>query len=101
MTVLAAVGNPVADDPILSLGLTLFGVLVAAFVTGALLFQFRFRAIWCLAACQAFFLLWYFCAGGAGGRYWSHFETLQMLSLCFLLPPAYLGYYFNKHILHF
>jgi hypothetical protein len=60
MTVIAAVGNPVTDNPILSFSLGLFGILVAAFVVGALLLQSRFRPVWCFAACEAFFLLSYF-----------------------------------------
>ncbi|KRR23925.1 hypothetical protein [Bradyrhizobium retamae] len=89
------------DNPILSFSLGLFGILVAAFVVGALLFQFRFRAVWCFAACEAFFLLWYFYAFYPVDPHRMQFNILQVLSLCLLLPPTYLGYYFNKHILHF
>jgi hypothetical protein len=96
-----AMGNPVTDNPILSFSLGLFGILMAAFVVGAVLFQFRFRAIWCFVACEAFFLLWYFYAVGPVDPHWTQFNILQALSLCLLLPPAYLGYYINKHILHF
>src|SRR5258708_4667307 len=100
MAVIAAVGHPVTDYPIVGFGLSVFGILVAAFVVGALLFQFRLGAIWCLAACEAFFLCWYFYAVYPGNTHYREFDFLQILSLFFLLPPTYLGYYFNKHIVH-
>ena len=40
-------------DPILHLVFKLLGILAAAFVVGALLFQFGFRAIWCLITGEA------------------------------------------------
>jgi hypothetical protein len=49
-------------DPILRLVFEFFGVLATAFAAGVLLFQFRFRVIWCLIAGEAAILLFYFAA---------------------------------------
>lgn len=96
---MAAVGNPVRDDPLLSLGFTLFFLVAATFIVGALLFQFRFRAIWCLVVCEAMFLLFYFgIVYGVDPHMWQ-FSALQFLLLPVLCLPTYLGYYFNKHII--
>jgi hypothetical protein len=48
------------DDPILRIVFELFGIVVAAFAVGTLLFQFRFRAIWCFIAGEGALLLVYF-----------------------------------------
>ena len=99
-TAMAAVGNPVADDPFVSLGVGAFFYLAGAFVVSALLFQFRFRAIWCLVVCEAIFLFWYFFGLYRVDPNMYLFRFLQVLLLPILLVPTYLGYYFNKHIIH-
>jgi hypothetical protein len=44
-------------DPILRLVFEFLGVLATAFAVGVLLFQFRFRSIWCLVVGEAAILL--------------------------------------------
>jgi hypothetical protein len=88
-------------DPILRLVFEFFGVLATAFAVGVLLFQFRFRAIWCLIAGEAAILLFYFAAmrpvdPHADG--WLPFIHLFVLPA--LLAPLFGGYYFNKYVIH-
>jgi hypothetical protein len=86
-------------DPILHLVFKLLGILAAAFAVGALLFQFRFRAIWCLITGEAAILLAHF----GSTRYPYDDDWLGVMHL-FVLPVLlallFGGYYFNKYILH-
>jgi hypothetical protein len=45
------------DNPLLQLALQLLCIPAGGFVVGALLYQFRFRVIWCLALGEAAILL--------------------------------------------
>jgi hypothetical protein len=88
-------------DPILRLVFEFFGVLATAFVVGVLLFQFRFRAIWCLIAGEAAILLFYFAAMRPVDPHadeWLPF--IHWFVLPVLLAPLFGGYYFNKYVIH-
>lgn len=100
VAVVAVVGNPVADDPILSLGAASFFVLAGAFFIGALLFQLRFRAIWCPFACEAAVLYFYFSGFYRFDPHMLSLSFFHAVGLPLFLVPTYLGYYFNKHIIH-
>lgn len=99
MAAVAVVGNPVTDDPILSLGVASFFLLAGAFVVGALLFQFRFRASWCLFVCEAAVLYFYFSSFYRVDPHMQWLSLFHVMGLPLLLIPTYLGYYSNKHII--
>ena len=88
-------------DPILRLVFEFFGVLVAAFGVGVLLFQLRFRAIWCLIAGEGAILLVYFATMRPVYPHadeWLPFIHLFVLPI--FLAPLFGGYYFNKCVIH-
>jgi hypothetical protein len=80
------------DNPLLYLVLRFLCIPLAAFVVGAVLYQFRFRAVWCLVLTVA--VVPYLLSNG------SYFPIVDVLLLPALLAPSFAGYYFNKHILH-
>jgi hypothetical protein len=96
--------KPMMDDPILRIVFELFGIVVAAFAVGTLLFQFRFRAIWCFIAGEgAVLLLGYFGTDTTirsmhrAAYDWLSF--MHLLGLPMLFAPLFAGYYFNKCVI--
>jgi hypothetical protein len=87
-------------DPILHFVFGAFGVLMAAFVIGFLLFQFRLPPACCAITAEAATLLYYFVCMRPSLAYpdgW--LLVLHVLSLPILLTPLFGGYYFNKCVI--
>lgn len=87
-------------DPILSLVFGILRVPAVAFIVGALLYQFKFRAIWCAVVGEgAIMIFFYFDAirpGYPHAAQWLTWEHTLGIPLLFL--PLFAGYYFNKHV---
>ena len=86
------------DDPILRIVFSLFGVVVVAFAVGVLLFQFRFRAIWCIIAGECALLLVNF-GTHTTMRAYDGLAFMHLLGLPVLFVPLFAGYYFNKCVI--
>ena len=83
------------DDPLYRTIVSLLCIPAGAFIIGACLYQFRFRAIWCLVLFEASILFFGLLSDNIRVSL-----NVGHLFLPVLLAPSFSGYYLNKFILH-
>jgi hypothetical protein len=84
------------DDPIYRFVVSFLCIPAGAFIAGILLYQFRFRALWCVVLSETYILL----TSLLSDNFRVSFDVGHLF-LPVLLAPGFAGYYLNKYFLRF